>query len=130
MIMADGAAVASQVHCLVPHHASPHRKPGTPLQRLVITRILIGAFRAVIASTPGDLLPMIYLCTNRVAPAHVGLELGIGDATLIKVCEVACVTLDWRRRAGARDLVHLLCSLSEPEAAHVCTWVASPPYRR
>ncbi|KFM24321.1 DNA ligase 1 [Auxenochlorella protothecoides] len=53
-------------------------------KRLVITRILIGAFRAVIASTPADLLPMIYLCTNRVAPAHVGLELGIGDATLIK----------------------------------------------
>lgn len=52
----------------------------------MITRILIGAFRAVIASTPADLLPMIYLCTNRVAPAHVGLELGIGDATLIKVC--------------------------------------------
>lgn len=53
-------------------------------KRLNITRILIGAFRAVIASTPGDLLPMIYLCCNRVAPAHEGLELGIGDATLIK----------------------------------------------
>ncbi len=38
----------------------------------------------MIASTPADLLPIVYLCTNRVAPAHEGLELGIGDATLIK----------------------------------------------
>jgi hypothetical protein len=55
------------------------------MQRLVITRHLINAFRAVLAATPDDLLPMVYLCTNRVAPAHAGVELGIGDATLIKV---------------------------------------------
>ncbi len=54
------------------------------LQRLERTGILINAFRAVIAATPADLLPMVYLCTNRVAPAHAGVELGIGDATLIK----------------------------------------------
>lgn len=28
---------------------------------------------------------MLYLCTNRVAPAHEGIELGIGDAILMKV---------------------------------------------
>jgi hypothetical protein len=44
-----------------------------------------GAFRAILASTPQDLLPTVYLCTNRVAPAHAGIELGVGDATLIKV---------------------------------------------
>lgn len=53
-------------------------------KRLTITSLLISAFRAVIATSPQDLLPMVYLCTNRVAPAHAGLELGIGDATLIK----------------------------------------------
>jgi DNA ligase-1 len=46
---------------------------------------VVNAFRAIIATTPGDLLPAVYLCTNRVAPAHEGVELGIGDATLIKV---------------------------------------------
>lgn len=55
------------------------------MQRLAITHMLINAFRAVIATTPADLLPMVYLCTNRVAPAHEGVELGIGDATLFKV---------------------------------------------
>jgi hypothetical protein len=51
----------------------------------VIIHHLISAFRAVIATSPADLLPMVYLCTNRVAPAHDGVELGIGDAILIKV---------------------------------------------
>ena len=53
-------------------------------KRLQITRILVGAMRAVVASAPADLLPLVYLCCNRVAPAHEGLELGIGDATLVK----------------------------------------------
>lgn len=53
-------------------------------KRLEITSILTSAFRAIIRSTPGDLLPTVYLCTNKVSPAHEGVELGIGDATLIK----------------------------------------------
>lgn len=60
--------------------------------------MLIKAFRAVIATTPSDLLPMVYLCTNRVAPAHEGVELGIGDATLIKVCNGG--VLFWAGRWG------------------------------
>ncbi|KAI3430447.1 hypothetical protein D9Q98_005042 [Chlorella vulgaris] len=57
---------------------------GEEPKRLIMTRHLINTFRAVIATTPADLLPMVYLCTNRVAPAHDAVELGIGDATLIK----------------------------------------------
>lgn len=68
----------------------PCRRP-PPAQRLVITNLLINAFRCVLAKTPADLLPVVYLCTNRVAPAHEGVELGIGDATLIKV------RLRWQR---------------------------------
>ncbi|PRW32906.1 DNA ligase 1-like isoform B [Chlorella sorokiniana] len=58
-------------------------------KRLEISGMLTNAFRAVIATTPEDLLPMVYLCTNRVAPAHEGIELGIGDATLIKALAAA-----------------------------------------
>ena len=46
----------------------------------MITRLLVNAFRCIVATTPADLLPTVYLCTNRVAPAHEGVELGIGDA--------------------------------------------------
>lgn len=52
--------------------------------RIVITDILANVFRTVIATTPGDLLSTVYLSANRIAPPHEGLELGIGDASLIK----------------------------------------------
>ncbi|WIA32794.1 hypothetical protein OEZ86_005976 [Tetradesmus obliquus] len=56
----------------------------TTSKRLEIISALTSAFRAILAGTPGDLLPAVYLCTNRVAPAHAGIELGVGDAILIK----------------------------------------------
>ena len=50
-----------------------------------MTRLLVNAFRTILALTPKDLLPVVYLCTGSIAPAHEGIELGIGDAILIKV---------------------------------------------
>ena len=41
-------------------------------------------FRQVIALTPSDLLPSVYLCLNSVAPAFAGIEMGVGDSILIK----------------------------------------------
>ncbi|KAK1261748.1 DNA ligase 1 [Acorus gramineus] len=52
--------------------------------RIAITDILCNAFRTVIAATPGDLISAVYLSANRIAPSHEGLELGIGDASLIR----------------------------------------------
>lgn len=54
-------------------------------KRLEITALLTAAFRAIITTTPADLLPAVYMCVNRVAPSHSGIELGVGEATLIKV---------------------------------------------
>lgn len=53
-------------------------------KRLSIIHTLATAFRAILATTPADLLPAVYLCTNRVAPPHTGIELGVGDAILFK----------------------------------------------
>ncbi|GAQ85568.1 putative DNA ligase 1 [Klebsormidium nitens] len=52
--------------------------------RLAMTELLCNVFRTVIATSPGDLLPVVYLVANKVAPAHEGVELGIGEATLVK----------------------------------------------
>lgn len=38
--------------------------------RIEITKVLSDAFRAIICTTPGDLLPCIYLCVNKLGPAH------------------------------------------------------------
>ncbi|GJP63209.1 hypothetical protein CLOP_g20272 [Closterium sp. NIES-67] len=52
--------------------------------RLAITEIMTNVFRTVMATSPEDLLPIVYLAANRVAPPHEGVELGIGDATIIR----------------------------------------------
>ena len=57
--------------------------------RIAITEILCNVFRTVIATTPGDLLSVVYLSANKVAPAHEGVELGIGDASIIRALSEA-----------------------------------------
>jgi len=58
-------------------------------KRLVITSLLTNSFRAIIESSPDDLLAAVYLCTNQISPAHEGIELGIGDSILIKAISQA-----------------------------------------
>lgn len=53
--------------------------------RLKIVEILSNYFRSVIVLSPDDLLPSVYLCLNKLAPAYEGLELGIADMYLMKV---------------------------------------------
>lgn len=55
---------------------APTSTPCPPLQT--------NCFLAILKTTPEDLLPTVYLCVNRVAPAHHGIELGVGESTLIK----------------------------------------------
>lgn len=46
--------------------------------------MLCNILRTAMLMTPADVLPMVYLAAGRVAPPHEGVELGIGDATIIK----------------------------------------------
>lgn len=52
--------------------------------RLEIQAILTDVLRKIIILTPEDLVPAIYLCVNKLAPAHEGIELGMGEAVLLK----------------------------------------------
>lgn len=56
--------------------------------RLKIIELLSNYFRSVLVLTPDDLLPSIYLCLNKLAPAYEGIELGIAETNLMKaVCQ-------------------------------------------
>uniref|UniRef100_A0A7N0SW83 ATP-dependent DNA ligase family profile domain-containing protein n=1 Tax=Kalanchoe fedtschenkoi TaxID=63787 RepID=A0A7N0SW83_KALFE len=58
--------------------------------RIVITDIVCNMLRTIIKTTPDDLVAAVYLSANRVAPAHEGVEMGIGDASIIKALAEAC----------------------------------------
>ncbi|XP_062508216.1 DNA ligase 1-like isoform X2 [Corticium candelabrum] len=49
-----------------------------------IISLLCNLFRSVIALSPDELLPCVYLCLNQLAPAYEGLELGVGETILVK----------------------------------------------
>jgi len=53
-------------------------------KRLEIQALLANFFRSIVALAPDDLLPTLYLCTNSIAPAYENVELGVGDAIIVK----------------------------------------------
>ncbi|KAA3456609.1 DNA ligase 1 [Gossypium australe] len=71
--------------------------------RIVITDIVCNMLRTVIATTPDDLVATVYLAANKVAPAHEGLELGIGDASIIKALAEACGRTESQVRSQYKD---------------------------
>ena len=62
----------------------------TESKRLLITEMMANAFRTVIATSPQDVLPMMAVSTNKLAPAYEGVELGIGDAIMMKAVAETC----------------------------------------
>ena len=53
-------------------------------KRLELLSIITNYFRSVLALSPKDLVPSMYILTNKVAPDYDSLELGIGDTVLFK----------------------------------------------
>lgn len=52
--------------------------------RIAVTEIICNMLRTVMETTPEDLLRVVYFLSNEIAPVHEGLQLGIGDAIIIK----------------------------------------------
>ena len=59
-------------------------------KRLLIIELMANAFRTIIATTPEDVVPLMAVATNKLAPAYEGVELGIGDSIMIKAVSETC----------------------------------------
>ena len=75
--------------------------------RLRIIAILSDFLRSVIALTPCDLLPCVYLCLNSIAPAYEGKETGVGAFILMKVIANTTGLSLQRLRETAKDVTDL-----------------------
>ena len=75
--------------------------------RLRIIAIVSDFLRSVIALTPSDLLPTVYLCINAIAPAYEGKETGVGDFILKKVIANTTGLSLQRLREQAKDVTDL-----------------------
>ena len=53
-------------------------------KRLEKDVMLTNALRSIIATTPDDLLPAVYLASCAIAPAYQNMKLGVGEQTVVK----------------------------------------------
>jgi DNA ligase-1 len=73
------------------------------LYSLIILDILTDFFVHVIRLSPKELLQVVYLCINKLAPTWEGLELGIGESLLVKAIG----------EATSRSVAHIKKDLQE-----------------
>ncbi|XP_013165316.1 PREDICTED: DNA ligase 1 [Papilio xuthus] len=85
--------------------------------RLKMVDILSNYFRSVIALTPQDLLPSIYLCLNQLGPAYLGLELGVAETYLMKAVGGCTGRSLAQVRAAAQRLGELGAAAQQARAA-------------
>ncbi|XP_059670729.1 DNA ligase 6 isoform X2 [Cornus florida] len=77
--------------------------------KIKATSILCNMFRSLLALSPEDVLPAVYLCTNKIAPDHENMELNIGGSIVTAALEEACGT----NRSKIRDLYNSLGDVAE-----------------
>ncbi|KAL8472656.1 hypothetical protein ACS0TY_029752 [Phlomoides rotata] len=82
--------------------------------KLKATSMLCNMFRSLLALSPGDVLPAMYLCTNKIAPEHENVELNIGGSIVVAALEEACGT----NRSKIRSLYNSLGDLGD--VAQLC----------
>ncbi len=96
--------------------------------RLAMTNILCNVFRTVISTTPQDLLAVVNLSANRIAPAHEGVELGIGDAAIIKVLTEAYGRKDEQIKAQLKVVIkvqwYLCCNNNNNIDKDIFLWTS------
>ncbi|WCJ25293.1 DNA LIGASE 6 [Euphorbia peplus] len=93
--------------------------------KIKATSTLCNMFRSLLALSPEDVLPAVYLCMNKIAADHQNIELNIGGSLVSSALEEACGT----KRSKIRDLYNSLGDLGD--VAQVCrqtqSLLAPPP---
>ncbi|XP_060193052.1 DNA ligase 6 isoform X2 [Lycium barbarum] len=82
--------------------------------KIKATSMLCNMFRSLLALSPEDVLPAVYLCTNKIAPDHENMELSIGGSTVVAALEEACGT----KKSKVRELYNSLGDLGD--VAQLC----------
>ncbi|KAK3218320.1 hypothetical protein Dsin_012290 [Dipteronia sinensis] len=87
--------------------------------------MLCNMFRSLLALSPEDVLPAVYLCTNKIAADHENIELNIGGSLVTSALEGACGT----NRSKIRDLYNRLGDLGDvaQECRQTQSLLAPPP---
>jgi hypothetical protein len=99
-------------------------------KRLEIAEMLTNAFRTVIVTNPGDLLAAVYLASNTIAPQHEGVDLGIGDATLVKILAAARAVRSSPRAVASSPRLSVRVRVRAPPALCVSSRTFACMYRR
>ncbi|KAG5535352.1 hypothetical protein RHGRI_023200 [Rhododendron griersonianum] len=93
--------------------------------KIKATSMLCNMFRSLLALSPDDVLPAVYLCTNKIAPDHENKELNIGGSIVVAALEEACGT----KRSKIKELYDSLGDLGD--VAQLCrqtqSLLAPPP---
>ncbi|KAF7134411.1 hypothetical protein RHSIM_Rhsim08G0084300 [Rhododendron simsii] len=93
--------------------------------KIKATSMLCNMFRSLLALSPEDVLPAVYLCTNKIAPDHENKELNIGGSIVVAALEEACGT----KRSKIQELYDSLGDLGD--VAQLCrqtqSLLAPPP---
>uniref|UniRef100_A0A5B7BRY2 DNA ligase 6 n=1 Tax=Davidia involucrata TaxID=16924 RepID=A0A5B7BRY2_DAVIN len=82
--------------------------------KIKATSMLCNMLRSLLALSPEDVLPAVYLCTNKIAPDHENMELNIGGSIVVAALEEACGT----NRSKIKDLYNSLGDLGD--VAQLC----------
>ncbi|KAF3779843.1 DNA cross-link repair protein [Nymphaea thermarum] len=75
--------------------------------RLKTTSMLCNMFRSLLALSPEDVVPSVYLCTNRIAPDYQNVEMNVGSSLVTSAIEEACGT----SRSRIREMYNSLGDL-------------------
>lgn len=82
--------------------------------KIKATSMLCNMFRSLLALSPEDVLPAVYLCTNKIAPDHENKELNIGGSIVVAALEEACGA----KRSKIKELYDSLGDLGD--VAQLC----------